>query len=47
MTGWFFTMIYIGGFFAQWKRKVGFWERFGWPLFLGERLAEFAWRDRT
>jgi hypothetical protein len=47
MTGWFFAMIYIGGIFAQWDRKIGFWRRLGWPDRLGQKLAEFAWKDRT
>lgn len=32
--------IYIGGVFACANQKVGFFKRAGWPIYLGELIAE-------
>lgn len=38
--------IYLGGLFAFPHRKLGLFARLTWPMELGERLAEFALRDK-
>lgn len=38
----FFTLLYVGGVFAMWSRKIGVMDRLTWPFTLGEWLHEAA-----
>lgn len=35
--------VWFGGLLAFEDRAIGFWKRVLWPLWLGERLAAWAW----
>lgn len=41
-TDLFFAFIYTGGLFITPRRKIGFLNRVGWPIMLGDALHKWA-----
>ena len=46
MTDLFFCWIWVGGAFADYGRRVGFWNRAFWPIHLGARLGDLVFPTR-
>lgn len=42
MADVFFWFVYIGGVFAEPKKKRGFFSRLGWPINLGQMVYFWA-----
>jgi hypothetical protein len=41
----FICFVWSGGIFADWRKKKGWLDRVFWPVDLGQKLAQWAWRN--